>query len=215
MQQTVELEQTAIPGTEPTEAGLVQGDAPEAGLLGGATKPQLQEALATLPAWGVGDSWLSEYERIAVRVAKSMVLPAALNADARNVLAVALAGRELGLGFFESMRNIHIIKGQTALSAELKLALAKRDGLIIDSIDESNGCRIEAHRQDTGEKGYGEFTPEDKKTAKLSGTAWDQYPKDLYWARAVTRLTRRLMPDAKGASFRSAEELSDEVIGDE
>lgn len=182
--------------------------------------PPTSSALATrLPEWGVGEGWLAEYERIARRVAAASVLPEALKADARNVLAVALAGRELGLGFMEATRQIHIIKGQTALSAELKLALAKRDGLVIDKVDESNGCRIEAHRKDTGEKGVGEFTPEDKKQAGLgksrSGepTAWDTYPADMYWARAVTRLVRRLAPDAKGASFRSAEELSDEVAG--
>ena len=196
------------PGTD-SGTGVV-GQSPLAESLVAET-PAPPSALATLPAWGVGEGFLAEYERIAVRVSKSIVLPAALGGDARNVLAVALAGRELGIGFFESMRHIHLIKGQTALSAELKLALAKRAGLVIDSVDESNGCRIEGHRTDTGEKGVGEFTPDDRKQAKLGGAGWENYAKDLYWARAVTRLVRRLTPDAKGASFRTAEELTDDL----
>lgn len=196
---------------EPTTA-LLDLDA-EAASEKGPDTPPAAELVNKLPAWGVGESWLAEYERIAVRVSRSLVLPAALNGDPRNVLAVALAGRELGLGFFESMRQIHLINGQTALSAELKMALAKRAGLVIDDVDESNGCKITAHRQDTGEKGEGKFTPEDKKQAGLGASAlsgWGKYPSDMYWARASARLIRRLMPDAKGASFRTIEEVSED-----
>lgn len=168
-----------------------------------------------IPAWGVGESWLSEYERIAVRIAASTTLPEALQRSPQNILAVALAGRELGLGFMEATRQIDIINGVTALRAELKMALAVRAGMVVDSVQSTDtGCTITAHRADTGTSLTVTFTEADKKKAKLgtsSRSAWDTYPEDMFYARASSRLVRRLMPDARGASFRSVEELTDEV----
>lgn len=203
VEQTSLLEESAAPAQNESKGELVIAASP---------------LPAKTPAWGVGEGWLAEYERIALRVADSVVLPESLRGNARNVLAVALAGRELGIGFMEATRHIHIIQGQTALSAELKMALAKRAGLVIDSVDESNGCKITAHRTDTGESQSAEFTPDDKKAAGLgtsSQSGWGKYSKDMYWARASARLVRRLSPDAKGASFRTLEELTDEVTPDE
>ena len=166
---------------------------------------------AKTPAWGVGDSWLAEYERIAVRVADSVVLPDSLRGNPRNVLAVALAGRELGIGFMEATRQIDIIKGTTALRTELKMALAKRAGLVVDELEATDtGCRIKAHMTETGEALEVSFTDEDRKRAGLDGVNWEHYPQDMFYARAASRLVRRLAPHARGASFYSIEELTDE-----
>jgi hypothetical protein len=203
--------------TPPEPVGLVEALA----MVGESRKQEDAAQADPLAVWGVGDSWLSEYERMARRVTGSTTLPKGLK-TAKDVLAVALAGRELGLGFMEATRQIHIVSGKTTLSAELKLGLAKREGLIVDEITFARqasglptGCTITAHRKDTGESVTASFTEEDKKRAKLStdpDSAWSTYPEDMYFARAATRLVRRLAPDAKGASFRSVEEISDEVI---
>lgn len=173
------------------------------------------------PEWGVGDSWIAEYERMALRVATSVALPESLRGDgdakasARAVMAIALAGRELGIGFMEATRQIDLINGATALRAELKMALARRAGLVVDEVIETaTSCTIRAHRTDTGESGEGTFTEEDKKQAGLGikdRSAWKTYPRDMLYARASARLLRRLMPDARGASFYSVEEVSEDV----
>jgi hypothetical protein len=242
--QQVELEEMIGPGEPERAAGAMVGE--ENSPRGGGenspraadperrdeTAPPSSQALAIppkTPAWGVGEGWLAEYERMAVRVAGSVILPDGLTDKgrldvqtiAKNVLAVALAGRELGIGFMEATRQIDVINGATALRAELKMALAKRDGMIVDSIEATDiGCTITAHRKDTGESVTVTFDADDKKQAGLgkssSGrpTAWDTFPEDMFYARASSRLVRRLMPDARGASFRSTEELTDEPGGE-
>ena len=180
--------------------------------------PPVQALAVVLPAWGVGESWLAEYERMAVRIARATVLPVGLGGDARNVLAVALAGRELGIGFMEATRQIDVINGVTALRAELKMALAVRAGMVVDQVESSDaGCTITAHRSDTGTSLTVSFTEADKRRAKLGTSdrsAWGTYPEDMFYARACSRLVRRLMPDARGASFRSVEEMSEEIRPD-
>lgn len=219
-----QTQQTLLDPESPQEpdgaqGAMVAGEIPDPPLAAHETAPPPVQALAVkLPEWGVGESWLAEYERMAVRIAKATVLPVGLGGDSRNVLAVALAGRELGIGFMEATRQIDVINGATALRAELKMALAKRAGMVVDSIEETvTSCTITAHRTDTGESVTAAFTEEDKKRAKLGTkdrSAWDTYPADMYYARASSRLVRRLMPDARGASFRSVEEISDEVTPD-
>lgn len=208
-------------GASPEPLGGPGGDLVVPGVPQGGGSTAL--ALKT-PEWGVGDSWIAEYERMALRVATSVALPEALrcggdrSASARAVLAIALAGRELGIGFMEATRQIDLINGQTALRAELKMALARRAGLVVDAVEETaTSCTIRAHRSDTGEAGEGTFTEADKKQAKLGTSdrsAWTTYPRDMYWARASARLLRRLCPDFRGASFRTVEEVSEEPHAD-
>jgi hypothetical protein len=158
---------------------------------------------------------------MAVRISGAMVLPRGVNQGkdtAKNVLTIMLAGRELGIGPMQALRQLDIINGQISLRARLKLALAKRAGLVIDSIEESErGCKITAHRTDTGEVGVGEFTEEERVKAKLGNepdSAWKKYPKSMFWARASSQLVDRLCPDSPGASMHSTEELT-EIVSDD
>jgi hypothetical protein len=100
-------------------------------------------AHADLARWGggAGVGWLGEYERMALAVARSVTLPKAIReagdvkAQAATVLALALAGRELGIGFMRSTRLIHIIDGQTTLSAELMVSRARLAGHPIVAVE--------------------------------------------------------------------------------
>ena len=115
----------------------------------------------------------------------------------------------------EATRQIDVINGVTALRAELKMALAIRAGMVVDEVLSSDtGCMITAHRADTGTSLTASFSEEDKKRAglgKKEGSAWQTYPADMYYARACSRLVRRLYPDARGANFRTTEEVTDDV----
>lgn len=175
----------------------------------GVTSLEVIPANEPLEKWGTGGGvqWLAEYERMARLIAGTVTLPDALKSP-RDILAVALTGRELGIGFMESTRLIHIIHGTPALAAELKVKLARRAGHDIRILGESAGT-ISVWCV-THESDQSVFTIEDAKRAKLvkPNGGWDTYPADLLWARAVTRLIRRHCPEVVGASMRSVEELS-------
>lgn len=82
-------------------------------------------------------TWVALKEQAQMLV-KSGFLPVAINTPEKAV-AVALAGRELGIGTMESFRSINIIQGKPTISPQLMLALANRTGELegqeIDSTD--------------------------------------------------------------------------------
>jgi hypothetical protein len=164
-----------------------------------------------LEKWGSGggSQWLAEYERMARLIAGTVTLPDALKSP-RDILAVALTGRELGLGFMEATRLIQIIKGRPALAAELKVRKAIEAGHEIRVLEES---AEEITATCATHNASASFSMADAKKAGLlkQDSGWDKYASDMMWARAATRLIRRHCPEVVGAGLRSVEELSDAV----
>lgn len=159
---------------------------------------------------------------IAERLAASTgFVPAAFRGKPDDVLAAILSGRELGIGPMQSLRQIHIIDGRAALSADLLLAQLRRGGIqIVESESTRERARIRARRRDTGEIAEVEWTIEDARNVqqrvKGGGTQpltekdnWKNYPADMLWARAVGRLARRLGSDLVGGMPYSKEEVED------
>jgi hypothetical protein len=186
---------------------------PDAAQNGGGTSLEVIAANEPLEKWGTGggSAWLAEYERMARLVADAITLPDGLRGKPRDILAIALTGRELGIGFMESTRMIAIIHGRPAIAAELKVKLARREGHDIrqtsvePALLHGTAVRCVTHNSDIAT-----FTIEDAKAAKLvkAGGAYETYESDMMWARAVTRLIRRHCPEVVGASLRSVEELN-------
>jgi len=58
-------------------------------------------------------------------------------------------------------------------------------------------CSIKGERSDTGETYTADFTIEDAKKAGIykEGGGWTKYPADMLFARALSRLARRLFAD--------------------
>ena len=123
-----------------------------------------------------------------------------------------LLGRDWGLGELESLRMIDVIDGRPAPSAEMSLRLYRRAGHSLEvHQDDDRAVIITGKRADTGETLKVSFTIEDAEQAGLitisdnqvkarsargNKMPWELYTNDLLWARAVTRLVRRLAPDA-------------------
>lgn len=82
---------------------------------------------------------LREVYWMAKALTNAVTLPAALRGKPADVLAVMLAGRELGIGPMAATRMVHIINGQTSVATELKLALAARAGHEVAALREGPG----------------------------------------------------------------------------
>ena len=150
----------------------------------------------------------------AVRDLGALVASSAYFADAREAAQAAvkiMAGAELGLGPIASMRGIDIIKGEVTLSAGAVAALVRRSGVydyLIKRWDDS-GCAITFFRHGKLLMPVSEFGPEDARRAGLGGQNYQRYPRNMYFARAMTNGARLHCPDLFVGSVYTSDELTE------
>jgi hypothetical protein len=149
------------------------------------------------------------------RVGKAMVSSGYFS-DARDVaqaIVKIMAGQEMGLGAFSSMTGIHIIKGKPVLGANLIATLIKQHphyDYRVRQLDD-NGCVI-AFYENREEVGVSSFTAADAKAAGLSGDNWRKFPRNMYFARAISNGAKWFTPGVfGGAAVYTADELGANV----
>jgi hypothetical protein len=130
-----------------------------------------------------------------------------LEQQVANAYAAILTGRELGIGPMSALRHIAIVKGKPTLSAALQLSLMRGAGVRVEVL-ESTGqvCRLRGSSEEAGTIEVS-FGIEDAKTAGIykQDSAWETYPEDMCWARAITRLARRIAPESTLAMYSPAD----------
>jgi len=129
-----------------------------------------------------------------------------------RIVATVLWGHDLGLRPLEALADLHIIKGQPSLGANLLLRRlrehARYDYRIHESTD--TACEIEIMRDDRSE-GRIRWTIQQARAAGLRSQAWQAYPRDMLRSRAVTAAVRTYAPDLLGrATAYTREELEQE-----
>lgn len=114
-----------------------------------------------------------------------------------ELVAIILAGRELGIAPMAALRSINLIKGRVTLAADMQLALMMRAGARVQWIsDGSNGvAKLQLARP--GQQPHVQtFTMEDAKTAGLAGGEnWKKYPAAMLRARCVSGAAKAYFPD--------------------
>lgn len=128
--------------------------------------------------------------------------------DEAGVMMIMLTARELGIPAMQALNgSINIIQGKVELSARLMNALMRRAGIGI-SQKECNAQRCEL----VGTRGNGDtmtaaYTFEEAQKAGLvkPGGGWVKNPEDMLFARAVSRLARRIAPDIIGGCYVEGE----------
>lgn len=193
--------------------------------------------------WGGGGGipWLGEYERMAMAVARAVILPRGIRdagdprtpegraSIAATVLAVALAGREYGLGFMSATRLIHVIDGKTSPAAELMVQRARELGHVIVPIQRTpRACRVTCKTCELPVEEQAEWalTEADRftddaviasqivqatKNGRLPLTEkenWRAFAFEMLWWRAAVQLIRRHCGQAT-SGFYAVEEIAD------
>jgi hypothetical protein len=143
---------------------------------------------------------LSEAKELAQTLAAARSIPEVLQKSPADVLAIVLAGAELGLAPMQSIRGIRLIKGQPALSADAMGALvkARRDVCQYLLLVESTPQRATYRTQRVGDPQPTEltYTLEDAQRAGLtSGDNWRKYPAAMLRARCLSAICRAVYPD--------------------
>jgi hypothetical protein len=112
-----------------------------------------------------------------------------------------IIGRGLGIGDFDAMSGLHIIKGKAVLSSNLMAAAIKRSGKYDYRVVVSDDTVCTIDFFGGGEKiGSSSFSVEDAKRAGLSGDNWRKYTRAMLFARCISAGYKTHCPDALGAA---------------
>lgn len=178
---------------------------------------------------------LQELAWTARALVNAVTVPDAIRGRPGDILAVMLAGRELGIGPMAATRMVHIINGQTSIATELKLAKAREAGCDIQPLTEGEGwCVAHCTKHPAAEPvawKIGRDTPvtladmvaprtwtiagDIKQGGKLliEKDNWRNYTRDMLWNRAASQFMRRHNPGLAGGLV-TVEELGEKVDGE-
>ena len=124
-----------------------------------------------------------------------------IKSQAQAVVKI-LAGRELGLSAFESMKNIYLVNGKLAIQSNALASLiktSKKYDYKVETLTEQE-CKINFVRIDKEKEeiiGTSEFTFKDAaKAGIVNKDSWKNYPKNMLFARALANGVRFYCPDA-------------------
>jgi hypothetical protein len=121
-----------------------------------------------------------------------------------QVVAIILAGRELGIPPMTALRTLHIVDGKISFSAQLQLALANRAGIRHRFLEISTTrCEVELTSPDEEPARY-EFTIDNAKKAGLldrSVSPWHKYPKNMLQWRCVSNAISAHCPEVMLAVY--------------
>lgn len=157
-------------------------------------------------------------------IAKTDFVPKSMRNNIPAVLACVARGRAMGIPDMVALNGIAIIEGKATLSAELMVAIVRGHGHSISGDVTAKSAIVRGRRKDNGDTMTAEFNVEMAEAAGLLGKAnWKKHPDDMMWARAVSKLCRRLFADCFAGGTYAPEDLvessnwtdEDEVTADE
>lgn len=142
---------------------------------------------------------LAEAKDLANTLAQARTIPDALQKSPSDVLAIVMAGAELGLAPMQSVRALVLIKGKPTLSADAMGALVKSrrdvcEYLLLRTSDATKAVYETKRVGDPAATTMG-FTIEEARTAKLNGDNWQKFPNAMLRARALSAICRAVYPD--------------------
>lgn len=131
--------------------------------------------------------------------------------EAAQAVAKIMAGAELGIPPVAAMTGIYIVKGRVTLSANLMAACIKRSGVYTYRVTWTDtGCRIEFFER--GEPiGVSEFGAVEQKRAGLGGDVWNKFPRNMWFARAMSNGAKWYCADVFAGPVYTPDELGENV----
>lgn len=129
--------------------------------------------------------------------------------DKSGIMMIMLAARELGIPPMQALNGgINIINGKAEISARMMNALIRKAGHSI-TVKESTdiSCTVFGRRCDNNDYGTATYTVAEAQKAGLvkTGGGWTKNPKDMCFARALSRLSRQLFSDVIGIGYVEGE----------
>jgi len=114
--------------------------------------------------------------------------------------------------------GLYFVKGRVEMSSRMMGALirAQRHSITRDSKSDDTICILHGKRSDTKDCWTESFSMEEAKKAGLLEhfSPWITFPRDMLYARALSRLARQLFPDIIGNCYVQGEIAEDPNIPD-
>ncbi len=151
-----------------------------------------------------------EAKEFAVAAYKSGLFPDA-KSEAQAIIKV-WAGRELGISPLTALNKLYLVQDKIGMAAEVVVILLCRNGYQIsinyDNYDSPTACEVILSHTLKGNF-TSRFSLTDAQRAGLikPGSAWQKYPRDLLYARALTSGARKFAPEVLGGMGYTQEEL--------
>ncbi|MGW1121100.1 hypothetical protein ACWD5B_28990 [Streptomyces tanashiensis] len=130
-----------------------------------------------------------------------------------EIVAVVLAGHELGLQPMTSLKSIDVIQGQPALRAHAMRGIVQKQGHEVEVVESTDTfCQMRGRRK--GAEAWQEVVwdiPRAQKLGLLGKDQWKKQPKTMLIARATGEICRLIASDALHGMPYVAEELEGTV----
>jgi len=131
--------------------------------------------------------------------------------SAAQAIVKILRGQELGLPPATSLEQVYVINGRTALGASLiaaKIKASEKYDYKVKRLDD-NGCELTFY-ENGKEVGTSVFTIEDaKKAGLLNRDTYQKYPRNVFFARALSNGAKWYCPDVFSGAVYVPEELEE------
>ena len=130
-----------------------------------------------------------------------------------EIVAVILAGHELGLQPMTSLKSIDVIQGQPALRAHAMRGIVQAQGHEVELVESTETyCKMRGRRKGVEAWQYAEWDiPRATRMGLLGKDQWKKQPKTMLVARATGEICRLIASDALHGMPYVAEELEGTV----
>jgi hypothetical protein len=126
-----------------------------------------------------------------------------------GVMAIVATATALGVEPVLALTGgMWYLRGKVEISSRLMNSMirAKKHSITKDPKSDDTICILHGRRADNGDTWTESFSIEEAKRANLMGNAtWKTYPRDMLFARALSRLARQLYPDLIGNCYVEGE----------
>ena len=118
---------------------------------------------------------------------------------AEGVFAIVEKAKSIGVSPMDALNGgMYFMRGRVEMSSALMNQLIRQHKHSISKDRKSSDeiCILHGKRADNGDTWVESFSMEEAKRASLTNnSSWKMYPKDMLFARALSRLARQLFPD--------------------
>ena len=143
-------------------------------------------------------------------VAQSSLIPAEYRGKPADIVWAMDIGDALGVPYTQVMQSMVVARGKMTMSADLMGAVVRRAGHKLRLREDGDSVTADLIRADDPD--YTFTVTWDKKKAQAAGLwggrgPWQQYPRQMLRARAITEVCRQGASDALAGTVYTQEEL--------
>lgn len=126
-----------------------------------------------------------------------------------GIFAIVETAKSIGVDPLQALNGgMYYVKGKVEMTARMMNSIirSKKHSIMRDEKSDEKICILHGKRSDNGDVWTESFSIEEAQRAGLlKNDVWKFYPKDMLFARALSRLARQLFPDVIGNCYIEGE----------